>query len=502
MDELKLPPAIDGLKKLLDAGYPIVYLISWEEKRVCDHLMLLASLVLKPERHFFTWSATDGFSDSANGPGYAKGDPVAAMESLINDTDPGLYVFKDIHPYIDTDHNVIRKIRDVFHCCNGTKKTLIILGPTLSIPAELQKEVHVIDYPLPRIEEVGEIVDEQLGLLASETGTFYPGVPESQRELLLKSMLGLTREEIVKCARKILIAKGAISYEDVDFIIEEKRQILRKTEILEFIPTNYRMRDVGGMKVLKAWVRIRRNGFSDAAREYGLPQPKGVLITGISGCGKSLAIQALANEWKIPLLRLDMGRVFAGFAGSPEESMRRAITTVEAVAPAILWIDEIEMGVSVFSDSVESGSTSRIFASFLTWMQEKKSQVFIAATANDIDRLPPEMIRKGRFDEVFFVDLPEQKEREEIFKIHLTNRGKAITDISVQNLAHSADGFTGAEIEQCIVNAMYECFAKGRELTISDIYRTMGNTVPLSVTMKEQITKTKRWADNRAVKAS
>jgi SpoVK/Ycf46/Vps4 family AAA+-type ATPase len=227
-----------------------------------------------------------------------------------------------------------------------------------------------------------------------------------------------------------------------------------------------------------------------------------VLITGISGCGKSLAIQALANEWKLPLLRLDMGRVFAGFAGNPEESMRRAIMTVEAVSPAILWIDEIEMGVSVFSDSVESGSTSRIFASFLTWMQEKQAPVFIAATANDIDRLPPEMIRKGRFDEVFFVDLPSQEEREQIFKIHITNRGKAITDISVRDLASSAEGFTGAEIEQCIVNAMYDCFSRNRDLTIPDIYRAMGRTVPLSVTMKEQITKTKRWADNRAVRAS
>jgi SpoVK/Ycf46/Vps4 family AAA+-type ATPase len=256
------------------------------------------------------------------------------------------------------------------------------------------------------------------------------------------------------------------------------------------------------MKILKKWARIRRTGFSDAARAFGLPMPKGLLITGISGCGKSLAIQALAADWKLPLLRLDMGRVFAGFAGSPEESMRRAIMTVEAVAPAILWIDEIEMGVSVFSDSVESGSTARIFASFLTWMQEKSAPVFIAATANDIDRLPPEMIRKGRFDEVFFVDLPVQEEREQIFKIHLTKRGKTITDISLENLAHHAEGFTGAEIEQCIINAMYFSFSKNRDLAIADIYQSMGETIPLSVTMKEQITKTKRWADNRAVKAN
>ena len=502
MDEIKLPDQVYDIKRLIEAGYPVLYLVSWEEKRVTDHLMCLASLIMKPAMNFYTWTVTDGYSDGPKGTGEAKNDPLGALNRIMSDTAPGIYLIKDFHPYIRRGMEIVRRIRDIAQFCVGTKKVLIFLSPILEVPPELQKEVHVIDYPLPDIVEIGEAVDDQLAHLAVETGRFFPGIPESQREPLLKSMLGLTKEEIIKCARKILLAKDKINYDDVDSILEEKRQILRKTEILEYIPTRQRMRDVGGLKAFKTWIRIRRNGFTDAAKKFGLPQPKGVLITGISGCGKSLAIQALANEWKLPLLRLDMGRVFAGFAGNPEESMRRAILTVEAVSPAILWIDEIEMGVSVFSDSVESGATSRIFASFLTWMQEKQAPVFIAATANDIDRLPPEMIRKGRFDEVFFVDLPTREEREQVFKIHLTNRGKAITDISVQNLAQHAAGFTGAEIEQCIVNAMYDAFFRNRDVTISDIYRAMGNTVPLSVTMKEQITKTKRWADSRAVKAS
>ena len=302
--------------------------------------------------------------------------------------------------------------------------------------------------------------------------------------------------------RKVGLKSRKLDRSVTEELLEEKRQIIRKSEILDYVPTRIRLQDVGGLGNFKKWAATRAKGFTKAAKAFGLPQPKGILFTGISGCGKSLAIQALANDWDMPLLRLDMGRVFAGIAGGPEESFRRALRTVEAVAPAMLWIDEIEMGVSVFSDSIESGSTSRIFAMFLTWMQEKQAPVFIGATANDIDRLPPEFIRKGRFDEIFFVDLPEEEERKHIFKIHLTNRGKDISDISLEGLSRATTGYSGAEIEQGIISAMYEAFADGRDLTIEDIYRSIGRMVPLSVTMKEQITKTKRWAEKRAMRAS
>jgi SpoVK/Ycf46/Vps4 family AAA+-type ATPase len=319
---------------------------------------------------------------------------------------------------------------------------------------------------------------------------------------LLRAFLGLTAEEIAKAARMTLQRRGRIDMGLIDDVIEEKRIILRKSEIIEFYPSEIGLRHVGGLKHLKRWASIRARGFTNEARQFGLPIPKGILITGISGCGKSLAIQALGHAWGMPLMRLDMGRVFSGFAGSPEESLRRAIQTVEALSPAIMWIDEIEMGVSVFSDSVESGATSRIFASFLTWMQEKRAPVFIAATANDIDRLPPEFIRKGRFDEVFYVDLPRQEERAEIVRIHLEKRGKRASEVSVEGLAKNSEGYTGAEIEQAIVTGMYEAFALNRELEIGDIYNALAKMVPLAVTMKEQITKTRRWADNRAVRAS
>ncbi len=497
-EPLALPAPLAPIQLHMAAGYPLLYVLSWEERRVEHHLNLLAA-ALEPARLLYTWTITEGYSHGPQGAGFAQGDPLAALDFVLEQTEPAIFVLKDFHPYIAQRTDVVRRLRDVYQGLRGTPKTLILLAPKLIIPSELEKEVTVIDYPLPEVREVEEtIIDELAARFPAVAMEKEPG----RREALFRSFLGLTADEITAVVRKIAGRREAFDVAALEDIVEEKRLLLRKSEILEFIPSSVRMVNVGGMANFKRWAGIRAMGFTRQARAFGLPVPKGVLITGISGCGKSLLIQALADLWHQPLLRLDMGRVFAGFAGSPEESLRRAILTVEAVAPAILWIDEIEMGISVFSDSVESGSTSRIFASFLTWMQEKKAPVFVAATANDIDRLPPEFIRKGRFDEVFFVDLPRQPEREEIFRIHLEMRGKSASKVSLEGLAKSADGFTGAEIEQAIITSMFEAFSQKRELEISDIYRAMGAMVPLSVTMKEQITKQKRWADNRAVRAS
>ncbi|MHA1569075.1 MAG: AAA family ATPase [Alphaproteobacteria bacterium] len=493
-----MPAPLEPIAVHITAGYPILYLLSWEEQRVESHLFLLATN-LQPSRSLYVWTTTEGYSGSGVEVGLAQGDPIAALDFVIECDQPGIFVIKDFHHVIRERMDVVRRLRDVFQALQQTQKTLVILSPILTVPPELEKEITILDYPLPDVDEVKDIVTEQIKL-------HKPGMKieadTRKVEALLRAFLGLTADEIAAVARKMMQRRDVFDVAAIDDVVEEKRMILRKSEILEFVPTTIRMRHVGGLDNFKRWAKIRALGFTDGARKFGLPVPKGVLITGISGCGKSLLIQALADMWHLPLLRLDMGRVFSGFAGTPEESLRRAILTVEAVAPSILWIDEIEMGISVFSDSVESGSTSRIFASFLTWMQEKKAPVFIAATANDIDRLPPEMIRKGRFDEVFFVDLPNQKEREEIFRIHLEKRGKSASGVSIEGLARSTNGYTGAEIEQGLLTAMFEAYNLGRELEISDIYRALERMVPLAITMKEQITKTKRWADNRAVKAT
>jgi len=495
---LPLPKPLKPVEIHLRAGYPILWILSWEERRVEGHLCLL-SAALKQDRTFFTWSINDGFAGGAEAASAAAGDPLGALNFVLGYDGPALFVLKDFHHYVHDDLKVQRRLRDIYQAAQNTLKTVIILAPRLTLPPELEKEVTVIDYPLPDVDEAEQIVVGELATLGKNMGI---AEERHERESFFQLFLGLTADEIAFVTHKIAHRYQEFTVSAIDQIIDEKRLILRKTEILEFFSPEDKMEHVGGLENFKRWAAIRHKGLSEDARKFGLPMPKGVLITGISGCGKSLVIKALADLWRLPLLRLDMGRVFAGFAGTPEESMRRAILTVEAVAPSILWIDEIEMGVSVFSDSIESGATSRIFASFLTWMQEKKKPVFIAATANDIDRLPPEFIRKGRFDEVFFVDLPNVKEREEIFHIHLSRRGKTASQTSIEGLAKSAEHFTGAEIEQALIAAMFEAFNEGRELQISDIYRAMGGMVPLAITMKEQITKTKRWADKRAVRAS
>lgn len=488
---------------LIRAGYGLFYLLSHEERRVLGHLKQMADKELGQPRKLAVWSVTDGFRNelAGTGSGQAKGDPAAAMDTILAaSSEKTVYVLLDFHPYL-TDDRIIRRVRDVYHSLKTTGGVLIFLGPVLKIPEEVAKDVQLIDYPLPDAEEIEQTIKETLQLASQKTGAAVV-IPEVDREAIVRTLGGLTTDEASRVINKIVLAQGRLDREVQSNLLVEKQQLIRKTEILDYIDNKIRLEDVGGLGNFKRWVRIRSKGFTRAARTFGLPQPKGILFTGISGCGKSLAIQGLAHSWSLPLLRLDMGRVFAGFTGTPEEAMRRALKTVEAVAPAILWIDEIEMGISVFSDSVESGATSRIFAMFLTWMQEKTAPVFVGATANDIDRLPPEFIRKGRFDEIFFVDLPEEKERRKIFKIHLNNRGKDVSDISLEGLARSTNGYSGAEIEQGIVSAMYEAFAEGRELSIDDMYRCLGRMVPLSVTMKEQIIKTKRWAENRAVRAS
>ncbi len=495
-----LPESAFAVKTHIDAGFPIIYLVSWEEERIIEHLTRLCAESLEPPRSIVTWSFNEGFSDTVEDAA-AKGDPMAALDRVLSDDAPSVFVLLDFHPFIKDRIDVVRRLREVHNALKASKRTLIILSPILEAPQELIKDVLVLDYGLPLIDEVEEIVESEIWSHYHLTGkrVEFVGI---DKEIFNRMLLGLTREEMRRTMRKLIMTTDKIGFDHTEMITEEKRQILRKTEILEFVQPRENLSTVGGLSRFKQWCKVRKSGLSHKAREYGLPMPKGVLITGVSGCGKSLTIVALAREWNLPLIKLDMGRIFAGIAGSPEQSLARAILTAEAIAPSILWIDEIEMGVSVFSDSVESGSTSRIFASFLTWMQEKTAPVFIAATANDIDRLPPEFIRKGRFDEVFFVDLPEEEERAEIFKIHMIKRLQEPSDVSIQGLAQATKGFTGAEIEHVLISALYEAFSENRPLAINDIYRIIGRFVPLSVTMKEQLTKTRRWADNRAVRAN
>ncbi|HEY9878698.1 MAG TPA: AAA family ATPase, partial [Leptolyngbyaceae cyanobacterium] len=321
------------------------------------------------------------------------------------------------------------------------------------------------------------------------------------REKLLKAALGLTRDEAEKVYRKARVMTGRLTEDEVDIVLSEKKQLIRRNGILEYIDVDETINSVGGLEELKHWLHQRSNAFTERAREYGLPQPKGMLILGVPGCGKSLIAKTTARLWGLPLLRLDLGRVYDGsMVGRSEANLRSALRTAESISPAVLFIDEIDKafaGTTGSSDS-DGGTSSRIFGTFLTWMQEKTSPVFVMATANRVERLPSEFLRKGRFDEIFFVDLPNAEERKEIFQIHLQKRRRDITRFDLDQLTKVCDGFSGAEIEQGLISAMYEAFAQGREFTQLDIIAAIRATLPLSKTMHEQVTALRDWARQRA----
>ena len=374
------------------------------------------------------------------------------------------------------------------------------------IPESLQKEITIFDFPLPNLKEIRAKFDNML----NQNKAVEANLSEEEKDKLCKAALGLTLQEAESAFALAMVNDGKICIKDLATILEEKVQVIKKTGILEFIPSEYTIKDIGGLDNLKNWLLKRNNSWSEQAKKYCIPAPKGVLVTGVPGCGKSLTAKAMSTIWQLPLLKLDFGKVFSGLVGSSEENMRRALATAEAVAPSILWIDEIEKGLSGLGSNGDSGVSSRIFGQFLTWMQEKESPVFVIATANNISNLPPELLRKGRFDEIFFVDLPTLSERKEIFKLHLEKRLKdkevASEITGVKNLcgelAKMTEGFIGSEIEQVVVSALCDAFFENRPLQFEDLAKNIATTVPLSMTQREQILALRAWANVRAVSAT
>ncbi|MDE5067750.1 MAG: AAA family ATPase, partial [Trichodesmium sp. St4_bin8_1] len=360
--------------------------------------------------------------------------------------------FKDLHPFIDSPP-VTRWLRDAIASFKGTKKTIILMSPVQNVPIELEKEVVVLDFPLPDMKELNQVLSGQLESAKNRR------ISTETREKLLKAALGLTKDEAEKVYRKAQVTAGRLTEKEVDIVLSEKKQLIRRNGILEYIEKDETINAVGGLEELKHWLRQRSDAFTERAREYGLPQPKGMLILGIPGCGKSLIAKTTSGLWGLPLLRLDMGRVYDGsMVGRSEANLRNALRTAESISPAILFIDELDKAFAGSTGSADSdgGTSSRIFGSFLTWMQEKTSPVFVMATANRVERLPGEFLRKGRFDEIFFVDLPNKEERQDIFQIHLIKRRRDIERFDLDQLSNVSDGFSGAEIEQAIIAAMYE----------------------------------------------
>ncbi|HBC91824.1 MAG TPA: ATPase [Pelotomaculum sp.] len=365
----------------------------------------------------------------------------------------------------------------------------------------MEKEITVVDYPLPDREELKRIIDDMATMYKDKA---VIDTDPSFREELVDALLGMTQTEVENIIARVLVVDARLDAKDIPEIIQEKIQIIRKSGVLEFYPLNESLDSIGGLSTLKKWLLRKRVCFQSKAREYGLEMPKGVLLTGVPGCGKSLTAKAVASEWKMPLLRFDIGKVFGMYVGQSEENVRRAIQTAESIAPCVLWIDELEKGFAGvgFTDT-DSGVTSRVFGTFITWMQEKMNPVFVVATANDVSKLPPELLRKGRFDEIFFVDLPNAKEREEVFSVQIKKfkRNPDIFDLS--SLTRYSEGYTGSDIKGVVKAALEEAFLdNGRELTTEDIFLQIKQTLPLSATMKERIDSLRNWAVNRARPAS
>jgi SpoVK/Ycf46/Vps4 family AAA+-type ATPase len=492
---------IEELNILMQAQYPLVYLVTCEEERAERTLAQLAQG--KPPRKLFFWTLTRGVVpydlDGEKGSATASHNttsPEAALAWVTrqDSKEAAIYVFKDLHPF--KDHaNVTRWLRDAIASCRGTQRTLVLMSPILEIPIEVEKEAVVLDFPLPSVHELAEVLDRQVGINRARKME-----PET-REKLLQAALGLTQDEAEKVYRKAQVTTGRLTEEEVEIVLSEKKQLIRRNRILEYLEQDEGMAAVGGLEELKRWLRQRSNAFSQRARDYGLPQPKGMMILGVPGCGKSLIAKTTARLWSLPLIRLDVGRVYDGSTvGRSEANLRNALKAAEAIAPVILFIDELDKAFAGTAGSADSdgGTSSRIFGTFLTWMQEKKSPVFVMATANRVDRLPGEFLRKGRFDELFFVDLPTVEERQQIFEIHLSKRRSDTTRFNTSELARIADGFSGAEIEQAIVAAMYEAFAQDREFNQFDAIAAIKATTPLSRTMEEQVTALREWARLRA----
>lgn len=494
-------PAIETLKQLIAARTPLLYVVSEGEERVERLFQQAAETAFSQPVPLYLWSATRGLSTPKGPVEGAPSDLIRALQWAIECRETALFLFKDLSEQIRENPVVLRKVRDLYQAFRPTYKILGVPTFSLELPEAVSDLVTVLDLELPGPEELGRLFADVLAGVKGGAQLLQKLSPE-QMETIGRAALGLTETQAERAFRHTLLGRTSLDESLLQAIHEEKQQFLRKTEILEFVPYTFSIDEVGGMENLKTWLKKREKLFSPEAREYGLSLPKGVLMMGISGCGKSLFVKAIASFWKVPLIRLDMARVYDGFFGSPEQALRKAIKVSEALAPCVLWIDEIESGISIQGFKAEGGAASRVLGSFLTWLQEKQDFVFVAATANAISLLPPELLRKGRFDEVFFVSLPGFAERKEIFRIHLNRRKQNPEQFDLDFLSSGTRGYSGAEIEQIVSSALYEAFSQGRPLVQRDLLLAIDRTVPLSVTMDEEIKKIEEWAFGRAVRAS
>jgi SpoVK/Ycf46/Vps4 family AAA+-type ATPase len=487
------PKAMEKIRRALVGGHPLVYVQSWEEPRVERLVQHFAKTFFGQPVPFGVWSVVDGLLVDGM-PIPDTRDPLKALDAIFQASGKGFYLLKDFPASLETRPEIVRRLRDLYRGLKDRGRHVLLLSPRLDIPEDLKKEIYVVEYELPDETEISRIIE---GGVRKKLG------PESMDETAVKrlalAMRGLTADEIGHLLGKVFAQRKSFDESAFLEILGEKEQMSKKEGVLEFVPPRFSLDDIGGYETLKTWLRKRQSLFSKEALDAGIPIPKGILLMGISGCGKSLCVKTISTLWNLPLFRLDMNAVFG--TDNPESTFLRALRSIESVAPAVLWIDEIEMGVGGYREGGDAGM-SRIFSGFLTWMQEKSALVFVAATANRIQLLPAEIIRKGRFDQVFFVDLPTEEERKQIFAIHLKKNRCDPARFDLVFLSKATKGWNGAEIENAVISSVVEAYSEARSVTEEDLHRVLTATVPLAVTMEEQIKAIKSWAHDRALNAS
>ncbi len=503
----------DEMDLKVKAGVPIIQIISYEWRRI--HGMVL-KVAKNNDRLFYRWNNTQGLQvwDITDNCFKAENNEIREPTEILTwfkekSKRNSILLMEDLYLYFDAGQyrEIFGHLRTIFQnevdLSTRQNRTLVLSQPIQLLPKELDKEIYVLEIPLPDVDTMGTVlnkVENDIKLDPDKTD-------ETEKHEIAQAALGLTDLEAEYAFKEIGIEQKQLTPDEIPFIIERKEQIIRKSRILEYFHPDESLSDVGGLENLKEWLKNRKAGFHQDAIDFGMTPPKGVLLLGIQGCGKSLVAKAIASEWKLPLLKFDLGKVFGGIVGESEANIRKALNVSEAVSPSILWIDEIEKGLSGVgsSDRSDGGTTARVFATLLTWMQEKEKPVFVIATANNIEQLPSELLRKGRFDEIFFVDLPGEKSRKDIWEIHLKKRLRGRykeVKLNMKDLINESSGYSGAEIEEAINEGLYLAYNNDREIETKDLLSSIRRTVPLSKVMGEKIMNLRKWAKVRARLAS
>ncbi len=543
-----MPDGLERLKVLINSSTPIVVMETSEEMRAVNMVRAACS-----ELHMatFEWTIADGLVRSGSTSGgsqaatnwgpasrvpmrtvlspsageaerltralmssdagaaatspsmYNTREPVQALANMESMTVEAVFILKDFHRHMD-DPVVVRRLRDVGQKFSANRRTVIITAPELAVPAELATLVEYFDLPLPGRDRLRDIVRDAFTRL-SKSYTLKLQLDAGGVDAMAANLRGLTEEEAERAISQALVTRYALCPETITDVLDAKKQLLRHSGMLEFIEASDNMAGVGGLENLKHWLGQRRGAWEDSARDFGLEPPHGVIILGVQGCGKSLCARAVAGEWKLPLVKFDTSAVYDKYIGETEKRIRKVFQVAEGLAPCVLWIDELEKvfaGSGPDSASADAGVSSRLLASFLSWMQDRKAPVFVAATCNHVTVLPPELIRKGRFDELFFVDLPNQAERRQIFSIQLGKRKRNPADFDLEKVAAAAKGYSGAEIDAAVQGALYAAYSEKKPLGTQSLIDALAQTVPLSTTRAEEIEELREWARTRAVPAS